>query len=117
MLSGMECRECAGLLQGYAAGELNAEDRCRFERHANACAACREAAERQAAVWKSLDSWEAPPVSADFDARLAQRIRNERGWWERFLDAMRPALVRHGLPIAAAAGLAITAAVFLDHSA
>jgi anti-sigma factor RsiW len=117
MVSGMECRENAELLPGYAAGELDADVRARFERHTETCAACREAAERQMAIWSSLDAWETPAISPDFDARLARRIENETGWWKRTLQALRPALIRRGLPIAAAAGLAITAAIFLDHSA
>ncbi len=112
----MECREYAELLPGYAAGEFDPEARARFERHAEACARCRKALERQRAVWNSLDAWEPPAISPDFDARLAQRIESEATWWERLLRAMRPALIRRGLPIAAAAGLAIMAAVFLDHS-
>jgi len=112
----MECRENTELLPRYAAGELDAESRVRFERHTEACAPCRGAAERQRAVWEVLDVWEAPAVSPDFDRRLALRIERDLSWWERFVESMRPALIRRGLPIAAAAGLAVTAAVFLDRS-
>ena len=114
----MECRENAELLPRYAAGELDAESRVRFERHTEACAACREAADAQRKVWIALDAWEAPAVSPDFDVRLAGRIASEpeASLWERFQAFLRPALIRRGLPIAAAAGLAITAAVFLDRS-
>jgi anti-sigma factor RsiW len=113
----MECRENAELLVKYAAGELDGESLARFERHLETCAGCREAAAKQRAVWNSLDAWAAPAVSADFEAKLALRIGRETGWWERLLEAMRPAMIRRGVPIAALAGLAITAAVFLDRSA
>ena len=116
-MSGMECREYAGLLLQFSAGELDAEGRARFERHLEACAACRAAAERQQAVWSTLDGWEAPAISPDFDSRLASRLERDKSWWARMVESWRPALVRRGLPIAAAAGLAITAAVFLDRSA
>ncbi len=115
-VDGMECRENAELLLRHAAGELDPENRARFERHTETCAACREAAQRQQAVWSSLDEWRAPAISSDFDARLAQRIAGGMSWWERLSEAMRPALIRRGLPVAAAAGLAFMAAVFLDRS-
>ncbi len=113
----MECREIVELLPEYTAGELDPESLARFERHTNACAACRKAAEQQQALWNSLGAWDLPPISPDFDQKLAVRMGSQRTWRERFLTAISPALVRRALPIAAAAGLAVTAAVFLDHSA
>jgi len=73
----MECRENTELLPRYAAGELDAESRVRFERHTEACAPCRGAAERQRTLWEALDVWEAPAVSPDFDQRLALRIERD----------------------------------------
>ena len=45
-----------------------------LERHIAICPACREFAAGQRAVWQALDTWEAAPVSPDFDRRLYRRI-------------------------------------------
>ena len=55
---------------------------------------------------------------AGIDRRLYRRIEREISWWDRILGPFRPALVRRGLPIAAAAGLALMAAIIVvDRSA
>ena len=51
-------------------------------------------AESQKLVWAALDSWDAAPISSDFDERLHARIaRDGRTWWERLkeMTAYRPA--------------------------
>jgi hypothetical protein len=75
------------------------------------CAACREFAHGQKAVWNALDLFEPASISADFDRRLYQRIEKV-SWWNRIVDAMRsPMLAYRGLPIAAAAAALVVAGV------
>jgi anti-sigma factor RsiW len=115
-MSRMECGENADLLLKFAAGRLDAEARARLERHMEVCPACREFAGGQRAVWEALDAWESAPVSPDFDRHLYRRIEREVSWWDRVLRPFRPALIRRGLPIAAAAGLALMAGIVVDRS-
>ena len=115
-MSRMECGENADLLLKFAAGRLDAEARARIERHMEVCPACREFAGGQRAVWEALDAWESAPVSPDFDRHLYRRIEREVSWWDRVLRPFRPALIRRGLPIAAAAGLALMAGIVVDRS-
>ncbi len=89
--------ESSELIVGYSARTLDPSTALAFERHLDSCAACREAAVLQRAVWTALDEWHALPVSPDFDQRLSARIAdtNNRAWWRwRFL-----------LPITACAAL------------
>jgi len=65
------------------------------------CAACRDFARNQHAVWSALDNWEAPPVSADFDRRLYRRIEQEVSWWDLLIRPFRPIRFRQFLPVAA----------------
>ncbi len=109
--------EIAGRLLEYCAGKLAAEHARRVEAHLGECAACREFAARQTVVWKSLDEWEAPPVSAaEFDRRLYGRIQAYVPWWDRFLRPLRPALA-YGVPLTAAAGLVIVATLLSQRPA
>jgi len=110
----IETRESAELLLAYCGRTLDAETAAVFERHMESCAACREFARGQRAVWEALDEWNTAPVSPDFDRRLYQRIEREVSWWDLLIRPFRPLLVRQGLPIAAAVGVMIMAGVMLD---
>ena len=112
----MENRE-SDLLLAYCAGRLDITRSVEIEEHVKTCAACREFAERQQAVWKALDAWEAAPVSADFNRRLYARIDQDVSWWDLILRPFRPLTMRHGLPIAAAAGVVIMASFLLERPA
>src|ERR1017187_4117333 len=112
-MSRIDCGENADLLMEFVAGRLDAEARARLERHMEVCPACREFADGRQSVWKALDAWESAPVSPDFDRRLYRRIEREVSWWDRVLRPFRPALIRQGLPIAAAAGLALMAGIVM----
>ncbi len=101
-------------LVAYSAGRLDPVGARRVEAHLRECAACREFVAEQQAVWNDLDGWEAPPVSADFDARLHRRIRERVGWWDYLVRPLRPLLVRQGVPIAAGATLLVVAGL-LSH--
>jgi anti-sigma factor RsiW len=107
----MENRENEELLLNYVSGALNAEEAASFDRHTITCAACREFAHGQKAVWKALDLFEPAAISAGFDRRLYQRIEKV-SWWDRIAAAFRsPMLTHRGLPIAAAAAALLVAGV------
>jgi anti-sigma factor RsiW len=112
-MSRMECGESADLLLRFAAGRLDPEAGARIERHLLACASCREFAAGQRAVWDALDAWETAPVSPDFDRRLYRRIESEGAWWARLMAPFRPAPIRRGLPVAAAACFALVAGIMV----
>ena len=105
------------LLVAYAGGELNLEAEAALERHLAACTACRSLAAEQAALWKALDGWEAPPISPDFDRRLYRRIREEVrfSWWERVSRPFRPMPLRQALPLTATACLLLMASLLVKH--
>ena len=113
----IQTRESAELLLAYCTRKLDAESTAILERHMEICPACREFASGQRAVWEALDAWEAAPVTLDFDRRLYGRIDREVSWWNLLVRPFRPALVRQGLPIAAAACLVVMAGVLLQHPA
>ena len=108
------CRGEAELLLEYAAGGLDAAGREAVERHMEECGQCRDFVAGQRAVGAALDGWEAPPVSADFDRRLYARIAREASWRDRLPWPFSPALIRRGLPVAAAAGLVLAAFLVMN---
>ena len=92
-----------------SAGKAQGPEAVRLREHLETCSACREFVAAQDAVWRALDVWEPPAITADFDQQLYRRIEQQVSWWERAVSAIRPVLVRQGLPIAAAACLVIVA--------
>lgn len=110
----LETHEGSALLLAYSSGRLEQESTVRLQRHVEGCSGCRQFVESQSAIWRALDSWEAPPVSADFDRRLYQRIEQQVSWWDMLIRPFRPVLQSRSLPIAAAAGVLIVAGVLLD---
>ena len=113
----IEARENAEFLLAYCTRKLDAERTATLERHMEICPACREFASGQRAVWEALGAWEAAPVTLDFDRRLYRRIDREVSWWHLPMRRLRPALVRQGLPIAAAACLVVMAGWLLERPA
>lgn len=111
----IETQDNAELLLAYCSRSLDAERMARLEEHIRDCPSCREFAFGQRAVWEALDTWEAAPVSRDFDRRLYQRIQQEVSWWDLLVRPFRPLLVRQGLPIAATAGLVLMAGLLFQH--
>lgn len=108
----IECEENAEILLAYCAGRLDPDKVADLEEHMLVCPACRSFQEAQQAVWNTLDTWEVPPVAQDFDRRLYQRIQAEgESWWRRMIQ---PALIRQGLPIAAAACLLVMAGMIVE---
>jgi anti-sigma factor RsiW len=110
----IETQESADQLLAYTARRLEPEAAAVFERHMESCAACRQFAQAQQAVWSALDAWEAMPVSVDFNRRLYRRIEEQGSWWQRLTRPLRPVLVRQGLPAAAAACLLVTAGILIE---
>jgi len=110
----VETRESVELLLAYCARKLDAENAALVERHIGICPACQEFANGQRALWEALDTWEAAPVSPDFNRRLYQRIEKEVSWWSLLMRPFRPLLVRQGLPVAAAALMAVMAGALLQ---
>ena len=117
----MECplltQQNADLLLAYCARKLDSESMATLERHMEHCDACREFGSAQKLVWEALDSWEATPVSMDFDRRLYRRIEAEqqKSWFGRLFSPMMPAslplIFRPALPLAAAAVCLVAALV------
>jgi anti-sigma factor RsiW len=105
------------VLVDFAAGELDPETASALERHLAGCAACRSMAAQQTAVWKALDTWEAPPVSLDFDRRLYRRIDEAArfSWWERLTRAFLRLPLGQAVPLTASAGLLLMAGLLLRH--
>jgi anti-sigma factor RsiW len=107
----------AELLVGYTAGTLDPAAAADFDRHLGSCPACRAAVAQQRVVWSALEEWHPAPVSADFDARLYQRMAAEEhaAWWRRvsWLNcSWRPAI-----PVVAAAAVLIGAFLLKDPDA
>lgn len=107
----MENREGEELLLNYVSGALETQEAMCFDQHMLSCAACREFAHGQKAVWEALDLFEPASISADFDRRLYQRI-DKVSWWNRCWDQAvatlrSPMLTHRGLPIAAAAAMLV----------
>jgi anti-sigma factor RsiW len=96
-------------LLAFSARQLEPPDAAKLQKHLESCSACREFVEKQQAVWEALDLWDAPPIAADFDRRLYQRLEQKESWQDRWLGPLRMLLVRQGLPIAAAACLIVVA--------
>jgi len=116
----METPGTAELLLDYCARKLNPESTAILERHFEICPSCRSFAEGQRAVWKALDSyaeWDAPPVSADFDGRLYERIEKlDRAvpWWDVLVRPFRVLTAHRGIAAGAAACLLIAAGVLIE---
>jgi len=109
-----ETPESAELLLAYVAHKLDERQAAALAAHAAGCPTCREFTAAQNAVLQALDEWEAPPVAADFDRRLYQRIEKEVSWWDLLLRPFRPVMVNRALPIAAAAGLLVAVGLWIE---
>jgi hypothetical protein len=70
----LETGKSPELLLEYPTGRLDPAVQVALEEHVAVCADCRQAIEGHTAVWEALDSWEAAPVSMDFNHRLWQKI-------------------------------------------
>ncbi len=109
-----ETPQSVELLLAMAANRLEGPQAAVVAEHAAACPTCRAFTAAQEAVWQSLDAWEAPPISADFDRRLYQRIEQQVSWLDRLLRPLRPLVFNRAVPIAAAAGLLIVVGLWIQ---
>uniref|UniRef100_Q02C93 Putative transmembrane anti-sigma factor n=1 Tax=Solibacter usitatus (strain Ellin6076) TaxID=234267 RepID=Q02C93_SOLUE len=114
MICPLDIPENAQVLIDYGAGKLDSERTATLERHMEHCLSCRQFVAEQRALCEAMDSWEAPPVSRDFDRRLYARIEQEVSVWEMLARPFRPLFVRRGLPVAAAACLVVLAGALID---
>jgi anti-sigma factor RsiW len=98
--------EQTGRVLDYCAGRLDPETARQVARHVETCPDCASLA----SVWKSLDAWEAPPVSADFNRRLYARIAaaDAMPWYRRWLDSVHPLFAQPALSLAAATVVVVT---------
>jgi anti-sigma factor RsiW len=111
----IESQQNLELLLDYGTGRTASREATEFQRHLEACTACREAAAGQQTVRSALDLWETPEVSASFNRQLYQRIEQEAGWRERVVRLLRLLLTWRGVPIAATACLIVTTGIVLEH--
>ena len=104
------------ILLNYCSRKLSAEVTAMLERHIPECAECTRFASGQKLLWETLDSWEAMPISADFDRKLYARIEeHERSsWWHKLLTSefFQPFGWRPAMPLVTAC-LTFAVAVFL----
>jgi len=110
----IENRDREEILLAYCAQKLDAKSAAMLDEHLGICPACREFADAQKSVWDVLDTWEAAPLSPDFNRKLYARIEKEVSIWDLMLRPFRPLLARQGLPIAAAVAVVVMAGVLLD---
>lgn len=106
----LQTKEGAEILLDYCSQRMDPDYVAEFQSHVAVCSDCRQVVEAQEAVWKALDSYEALPVSNDFDRKLWARIEAEeqqswlkRSWvrfvegpaigWSNFLFAWKPMAV------------------------
>ena len=109
--------ESAEILLDYCARSLDAETTAIVEAHIQQCESCRRFRDAQSMVWEALDTWEAAPISPDFDRRLYQRMAQEgRGsWWQRWLAPLRVLTARPAIPAMAAACLLVVGGLLLEY--
>jgi hypothetical protein len=110
----IETQENLELLLDASAARLKKQDAATLAEHLEVCSACREFVAGQQGVWAALDAWEAPDASAGFDARLYRQIERAAPWWRRLAEPLRPLLVWHGVPAAAAACMIVTAGIVIQ---
>src|SRR5512144_986434 len=110
----IETPENAETLLAYCSRKLDPASATVLEQHMQVCPACREFAAGQRTLWEALDSWEAEPVSPDFNQRLYERIEKEISWLDMLMRPFRPLMFRHVLSLVGTACLVIVAAVMLQ---
>jgi hypothetical protein len=110
----LQTRENAHLLLDYCAHKLEPDSMSVLERHIAVCSVCRDFANGQRYVWQALDTWEAAPVSPDFDKRLYRRIEARVSWWDLLLRPFTTVTLRRGLSAAAMTCLLLVAGILLE---
>jgi len=107
--------ETAELLLAYTARRLDPAKTAILESHMGVCPECAEFRVRQEMVWQALDTWEAAPVTPDFNRRLYRRIEFEDAApWYRRLFSTPWTMWKPAIPLACA-GLLVVVGFVLDH--
>lgn len=108
----------ADVLLDYCARALDAERKAMLETHMAHCEDCREMARAQTEIWTAMDSYDAEPISADFDRKLYARMEemDQVPAWEKYWAPVREYL--QGQPawkpvLSVAAASAVLAVVFV----
>ncbi len=98
---------------GAANGKWTPEDRAQFEQDSQEGLNTAKLLEDQQRLWKLLDSWEAPPVSSDFDRKLYRRIEAAQAapWYSRAIESLRLRPLQPAVPLALATVLVFTGLV------
>ncbi len=98
----------AEALLSYCSGKLDAAHSAMLERHLEECAECRALVDAQKNLWSTLDTWQQPAISAEFDRRLYARIAGEERTpsWQRMFAPTRWAF-RPALPLTAACAVVV----------
>jgi len=94
----MKCDEARKTLPLFLYGELSFEEEERLESHIDECSGCREALEREKALFQSLDSAELQPSAellAQCRAGLEQRLENTQPERGTFWDKVREGFTIH----------------------
>lgn len=115
MLCPMQNSHEFSYLFDYTAQKLTPEARAAVESHLATCVECRDALESQRQVWSALNSWNALPVSSDFDRKLYSRIEDEEPatFWERAFVRPYESLRRRSAVMPFAAACVTICAAFL----
>jgi|SRR5579883_1767412 anti-sigma factor RsiW len=104
------------ILVAYSSGLLESEQTPMLAAHVEMCPACQKFVDHQRTVWDTLDVWQAPPVSADFNRRLYQKLEQPSSWFERLMHSLQWSGLRQAIPIAASAGVILMAGLLLQHN-
>ena len=81
----LHVKEGAEILLDYCSQRMDPDRAADFRQHVADCVDCKQVVEAQEAVWAALDSYEAMPVSMDFDRKMWAKIEAEdaRPWWRQ----------------------------------
>ncbi|MDQ6676921.1 MAG: hypothetical protein M3Z09_06470 [Acidobacteriota bacterium] len=107
----------ADLLMACSPGKLDAEKNIELTRHLESCPQCAQTLEAQRTVWKALDDWEAPGISAGFNRALYAKIEASGAahrWYDRLAVSLKLMFAQPALALAFA-GLLVAAGFILDH--
>ena len=106
------------ILLEYCAGKLGEAQARDFALHLAACDECSRLEAAQRTVWRSLDEWQEPSISPDFNRRLYAAIEREGAtqstvvrWFRWFESRWTPVDWRPILPVGAACLTLIAAVV------
>lgn len=116
----MEFNNClnadsAETLFAYIDGTLAPAETQALERHAASCESCRKLIDGQRAMWSTLDEWEAPELTPDFNRNLHAAVAEEsrRSFWSRLAEIAAAYLTPRNVLVPAGALAAVVMGVML----